>query len=317
MIEAIRVLIEKMAFSQKPRSLMKAREELTQRYLHPSCEPYISCDAERYAYLTTRFPATYAAIQQVLHAAEPHIHKLSLKSLLDVGAGPGTAALAICEQFPGVETVSLIEQDSAFVDLGQTLLQASEHPSLQSALWQVNDFTKMTTFLPHDLVIFSYSIGEIEEKERKRLIDQAWKSAKELLIVIEPGTPAGFERVRAIRQQLIESGAHLLAPCPHLLTCPMEGKDWCHFATRVERSSLHRRLKQGTLGHEDEKFSYLIATKQPFPPSPSRLLRHPAHHSGHLSLHLCTSTGLRQVTLSKKMGEAYKRAKKLKWGDVL
>jgi hypothetical protein len=33
--------------------------------------------------------------------------------------------------------------------------------------------------------------------------------------------------------------------------------EWRHFATRFERSSLHRCIKNAELGHEDEKYSYV------------------------------------------------------------
>lgn len=96
----------------------------------------------------------------------------------------------------------------------------------------------------------------------------------------------------------------------------MAGGDWCHFSARVERSSLHRRLKGGTLGHEDEKFSYVAATKHAFPFPASRVLREPVRHSGHVILKLCTEEGVKQPTISKKMGELYKQARKVEWGDV-
>ena len=63
-------------------------------------------DAERAAYLAVRMPATYAAIKAVLAELPAG---LDAKSLLDLGAGPGTSLWA-AEEF---ETVTLVEQDRA------------------------------------------------------------------------------------------------------------------------------------------------------------------------------------------------------------
>jgi len=79
------------------------------------------------------------------------------------------------------------------------------------------------------------------------------------------------------------------------------------FPVRVERTSLHRRLKGGVLGYEDEKFSYLIATRpQASRPPPARIVRHPQKHSGHIRLTLCTAQGIEQRTITKSQKEPYK-----------
>jgi ribosomal protein RSM22 (predicted rRNA methylase) len=88
------------------------------------------------------------------------------------------------------------------------------------------------------------------------------EAARVALVVIEPGTPRGAGAIRTIREELLAAGAHMLAPCPAAMPCPLAAPDWCHFAARVERSSLHRRIKEGALGYEDEKYSYVCATPQ-------------------------------------------------------
>jgi ribosomal protein RSM22 (predicted rRNA methylase) len=163
----------------------------------------------------------------------------------------------------------------------------------------------------------SYSIGELDSIKQSNLLERCLRSSVQLLIVIEPGTPVGFERIRRIRSELIQRGGFLVAPCPHDSTCPIEKGDWCHFTVRVERSSLHRRLKEGSLGYEDEKFSYVAFAKEKVAFPQSRVLRHPERHSGHIKLKLCTSNNsLDYPIISKKMGELYKHARKTEWGET-
>ena len=91
--------------------------------------------------------------------------------------------------------------------------------------------------------------------------------------------------------------------------------DWCHFAARVERTAIHRQIKGGALGHEDEKFSYVVFSRMPFATASTRIVRHPQKRSGHVQLRLCTSQGLRDQIIGKSQKEIYKRARVAAWGD--
>lgn len=114
----------------------------------------------------------------------------------------------------------------------------------------------------------------------------------------------------------MENKINIIAPCPHLSECPaFKNQDWCHFSVRVQRTSLHRMLKDGEKGHEDEKYSYLIVAKNSPQTYNARIVRHPEIHSGHLKLTLCTKNGFEGKIYSKKDKEKYKKAKKAAWGD--
>jgi ribosomal protein RSM22 (predicted rRNA methylase) len=95
----------------------------------------------------------------------------------------------------------------------------------------------------------------------------------------------------------------------------MAGGDWCHFAARVERSSLHRRLKAGAMGHEDEKYSYVAVTTSEIQRAGARVLRRPLKREGHTQLELCARDGLERVVVSRRDKESYRRARKARWGD--
>jgi ribosomal protein RSM22 (predicted rRNA methylase) len=136
--------------------------------------------------------------------------------------------------------------------------------------------------------------------------------------VIEPGTPDGYQRIMAARDVLVGMGLRVVAPCPHSDACPLLGtRDWCHFASRIHRSPLHRRLKSADLQHEDEKFAYVVATRTPVEPlRKSRILRHPQIRKGLVMMQLCQLDGTTAQTLvSKRQGDTYRAARHADWGD--
>ncbi|MBA2368493.1 MAG: hypothetical protein H0V82_05655 [Candidatus Protochlamydia sp.] len=298
------------------KDLTSAREELTERYRKSGHKgPFMTTELQRQAYLSARMPATYGAVHSVLQAIRERIKDMPIHTFLDLGSGPGTGLWAACETFPSIQKAVLIENDRSLAKWGQRLAQHSLNSVIQQAQWQYDNLEELPCFPQHDMLLFSYSIGELAADLIPKVVEKSWNAAQQLLIVIEPGTPVGFERIRAIRRQLIEMGAFLVAPCPHHASCPMTGGDWCHFSARVERNAFHRRLKGGSLSYEDEKFSYVAAAKTPCDLPPARILRHPMHRSGHSIFTLCTEQGVKQSTISKRE-EEYKAARKWEWGDV-
>jgi ribosomal protein RSM22 (predicted rRNA methylase) len=278
--------------------------------------PAISTEIERLAYVVTRMPATYAAAHAVLTEIHERMPDASVETVLDLGAGPGTASWVAGDVFPMAREFELLERDRAFADLGKSLAAESESSALQLATWKNTDIGGAKSLSPHDLVIFAYSIGEVKASETPKLLDAAWTATRKVLAIIEPGTTAGFARIRLLRDELLRLGGHLLAPCPHQGACPMSGDDWCHFAARVERSSLHRRVKGGTLGFEDEKYSYIVMSKAPARLAHARIIRRPVHHTGFTELRLCTAEGLRDITVSRKHKAEFRLAKKSIWGSA-
>lgn len=315
--EHLKNAIEEELSTSNLRDITSAREELTERYRAPSPDKMMSDNAHRLSYLATRLPATYEAIVHVLHEVQRRLPHTPIQSIVDMGGGPGTALWAAATVFEVLSQITVIENDSSLITIGKRLAQKSDVNVIRKANWMRADFTKLEEIPRGDLTIFSYAIGEIDEAKRLPLLRRCWEATQSVLIVIEPGTPKGFERIRIIREELINLGGHIVAPCPHANACPMSGGDWCHFAARVERSSFHRKLKGGTLGHEDEKFSYIAVAKSSCTLPTARILRHPQKRSGHICFTLCTQEGLKQEIISKRTPEAYKEARKLEWGDCL
>src|SRR5260370_42123353 len=120
-----------------------------------------------------------------------------------------------------------------------------------------------------------------------------------------------------IRDQLLQAGACMVAPCPAATPCPLIMPDWCPVAARVERSSLHRRIKDAELGYEDEKFSYVGLAREPVELPAGRIIRHPRHRPGLIELETCTPQGVYTRRIARSDGEAFRAARKAAWGDAI
>ncbi len=161
-------------------------------------------------------------------------------------------------------------------------------------------------------------MGELTDADQAELVSRA-ATVGTAVVVVEPGTPAGYRRVLAARDRLLAAGLRLVAPCPHEAPCPIRvRRDWCHFAVRINRSALHRRVKGGELGYEDEKFSYVAGVRDAPPPTGAgRILRHPVHPKGMVLLRVCAADGTAIAeTVSKRQGDRYRAARDLAWGDA-
>jgi ribosomal protein RSM22 (predicted rRNA methylase) len=297
------------------RQLVASAARLTENYTRGEFSSALTTAADRAAYLAVRMPATYAACAKVFAAVVERTSDARFASLLDLGAGPGTAVWAAA-QVIALDQITCIERNQVLLETGQRIASSSSVGAIRSARWLPGDIAQVRDLAAHDIVVVSYVLGEIPESQLDNVIRAAWLKTASLLVIIEPGTPEGFRRVHAARALLIESGAHLAAPCPHHDTCPMFATgDWCHFAARLERTAEHRRLKSGVLGYEDEKFSYIAASKHRVSLPESRVLRHPLIHPGHMRLTLCRPERPESRTVTKSNKALWRYARKLEWGD--
>ncbi|MBI2505317.1 MAG: methyltransferase domain-containing protein [Candidatus Latescibacteria bacterium] len=308
--------IEQETGRHPPKALSQAAAELSAAYrAEQPGGAFITSELHRLAYAAVRLPATFAAVHAVFAEVRRRWPDLTVANLLDLGAGPGTAAWAAGEIFGELESFTLVEADAGLIALGKALARAGEHHLLEQARWAQGDLRALPAFAPCDLVVSSYALGELGEEAASAVLRAAWAVTVQVLVVVEPGTVRGFALIRRLRDELIATGAHLIAPCPHQEECPLPAGDWCHFSQRLERSRLHQRLKEGALGYEDEKFSYVAVARHLLQPAPARILRHPLRHAGHAELQLCTPTGLQTLTVTRSDKERWKEARKAEWGD--
>jgi ribosomal protein RSM22 (predicted rRNA methylase) len=295
--------------------LAAAAAVLSQRYRDERRADNLCVQGERdvLAYLAVRLPATYAAVRASFAAIAHARPDFAPRTALDIGAGPGTALWAAADCWSGLADALLIEASPIFRACGEELAREADLPR---ASWRLANVAAETIdCTPRDLVSLGYVLNELAPASRESVLKRLWDVTADTLVIVEPGTPAGWERILAARRQLIEIGAHVLAPCPHAAACPLQAPDWCHFSERVARSRVHRLAKEAEVPWEDEKFSYVALSRRPAPAAAARVIARPRKGSGRVTLKLCRPDGSAGEELfSRRNGTAFKRAWRSDWG---
>jgi ribosomal protein RSM22 (predicted rRNA methylase) len=305
----VRCAVEKLAGRIPASVLKRAVAAMTEHYRdrRSTASLGLSSEEKLAAYLVTRLPATYAAAFAVFREVSRRLGDVPMTSLLDLGAGAGATSLAAGAVFPALGRCTLIESDRAFAEVAAKLVAQAE---VRVADVRLGGFPG-----PYDLVVAGYLLGELTEQERRVLLERAWRAARVALVVLEPGSSAGFALVRDLRDHLLGLGARMIAPCPGEASCPMPSGDWCHFGQRVERTSLHRRMKEGALGYEDEKFSYVALAKQEVRRAEARIIRRPEHSPGLVQLVLCAGDEVSAARITRRNPAVFRAARKAQWGE--
>lgn len=312
----------KAALARKAEGLSRGNaaqraEAISQTYRSGGGSNLIRSEDDALAYALARMPATYAAIAASLNALVGVNPDFAPQSLLDIGAGPGTATWAAVEAFVSLSDFTLLDANAALRDLAIGLAQST--PRLASMRYEPGDARKLlAAAAPEaDFVIASYVINELRDAERTALTDAMWAKTRDTLLIVEPGTPAGYARIIELRARLIAAGAHVIAPCPHDAACPLNKPDWCHFSQRLSRSRAHKHLKGAELPYEDEKFSYVALSRASVALRPARVLAQPQTTKIAVTAKICATDGVGTVSIPHRDKGRYKRAKKWNWGDAI
>ncbi|MEU9256081.1 small ribosomal subunit Rsm22 family protein [Streptomyces sp. NPDC048270] len=303
-----------------PKQAAAAVERLIASYRGqtPTDAPVLRDRSDVAAYAAYRMPATFEAVRAALDGLAEAAPGWAPGSHVDVGGGTGAATWAVDATWDGPRETTVLDWAEPALALGRELAAASPSEVLRGAAWRRAVIGSGLTLPEADLVTVSYVLGELTPQARTAVVAEAARAGR-AVVLIEPGTPEGYLRIREARDQLIAAGLRVAAPCPHDGTCPIEvGQDWCHFSARVSRSSLHRKVKGGSLPYEDEKFSYVAATRFPTEPAASRITRRPQIRKGLVLLELCgpREQGLTRATVTKRHGDLYKAARDADWGQA-
>ncbi|KAG2184542.1 hypothetical protein INT43_000451, partial [Umbelopsis isabellina] len=301
---------------------------------------------ETVAYVAGAMPATYAAIYNVLKELKERICGFEPKSMLDFGTGPGTAIWAAREHFK-LDSCTGVDISEDMLRMAENLIERSGSTSFTGQ----TSFQRYFSYNPKqpktDLVVSAFTLGDTpSEALRRSALESLWNQTGDVLVLIERGTPVGFQIIAQAREWILENNSnsqepvvHVVAPCPHDKPCPLfrgeplqPDRDWCHFSQRVERPKFLMKTKHSKVNIEDAKYSYVVLRRGPRPSvtnaeqedleteaySWPRLITPPLKKNKHVIMDVCSPEGeIQRMIIPKSQGKIpYRDARKSAWGDL-
>ncbi|KAK6935580.1 Ribosomal protein Rsm22-like, partial [Dillenia turbinata] len=239
-------------------------------------------EGETVAYVASRMPATLL-VRRRLPGFSP-------AKVLDFGTGTGSVLWVVREVWPkSLQRINLVEPSQSMQRAGQHLVRGLKDLPLIHSYNSIPAFTQNVkkSERKHDLVIASYVLGEIPSlKDQITIVRQLWDLTRDVLVLVEPGTPQGSSIITTMRSHILwmekrkcrknkdvstesskdivpyRGGAFVVAPCPHDGRCPLENTEkYCHFVQQLERTTSQRAYKRSKgeplRVFEDEKFCFV------------------------------------------------------------
>ena len=301
------------------RAMLRDRAQaISEAYRAGGSSEIIRSETDALAYALVRMPATYAAAGAALEQTAGALPGFAPASLLDVGTGPGTAAWAALAAFPSLTQATLIDRNRHLLALARTLHETPGAPPADIAITPSDLGPALGSLSIADMVLASYALTELPDTAADAALTRLWDLTGHLLLIVEPGTQAGFRRILAYREKLLASGASIAAPCSHHAACPLRDEArWCHFGVRLPRTRDHLLVKDASVPFEDEKFTYLAAVKGMMSAERGkRVLATPHTSKAAITLTLCAPGVAERLTIPKRDKETFRRARRCDWGDA-
>ena len=310
-----------------PREVNTHAKNLHGRYMQPERReksPLLRSNKDMLAYLSLRFPATYAQITSALLQVQERIPNWQPKTMLDLGCGPATGIHAAKSVWPTIARATAIDQESYFLTLGKELMHGSKLNLEVNWIQQsVSRWSETADDETYDLVIVSSVINELSGDTKNKLLDVLTRMKVGVVILLEPGTQHGFEIIQSCAERVAQD-RKLIAPFIDNTFIKSESY-WIHFSQRFTRPEFQRRVRQA-MREGDEKASDWEDSKYCYVAFGSVTVEHMPYavtigsierYHGYLIVPLLTAKGIEKVKVMKRHKDQYRFGKNLAWGETI
>ena len=335
LLDAINQLVGKESLSHD--TLARTVSELSWLFTKGRAElnrPYLEDPISAAAYLNYFLPVNLSKVQVLLDEfldetlVGNEVHRFSV---LDLGAGPGTAGLAVLDWLHhGRRTLANHLSVTAVDSSGVALRQAERLWNLYARMAGLTSSRLQTHHAdlrhihsgslgeaigragPFDLIVLANCLNELWSESsdptavRAGLITTAlsWLSPHGTLMVIEPALRETSRALHQVRDRLVqEKRCTVYSPCLHEKDCPalLNQDDWCHEErTWDPPASITQIDREVGLIKDALKFSYLLLrtdglTIAPRSPETFRLVSELRRLKGDTRAWLCNELGRSEV----------------------
>lgn len=248
--------------------------------------PYLEDSAATAAYLSYFLPVNLSKIQILLDEM-PTDQVRERFSVLDLGSGPGTGALAVldwCQRRQYVGGLAFVAVDSsprAHTQAAQLWTRYCHAAGIRGASFQNHKgnleqaawLAQVRPRAPFDVIILSNSLNEIhaDAKDpiaaRTNFVNEALSllAPSGTMMILEPALRGTSRALHQVRDRLLqEKRCTVYSPCLHENNCPAlpNPDDWCHEERAWEQPPIIRHIDQEVGFIKDAlKFSYLLLRK--------------------------------------------------------
>ncbi len=326
LLGAINGLVQGEGLSQE--KIVRAITELSCRFNKDRSslnQTYLDDRLLSTAYLQYFLPVNLAKIQ-VLLTELPAPEPVEGFSVLDIGSGPGTGALAVLDwwyqrRLPCAISVTAVDKSTGALrqarqlwdgycraaGLGKIDLQTGEE-DLERRTW----FEQVRKKGPFDLIILANALNEVHAEAsdpiiaRTALVEEALSllAVHGTMMIVEPALRETSRALHQVRDRLLqEKHCTIYSPCLHESNCPalVKPDDWCHEERAWEPPDSIRDVDQAVGFIKDAlKFSYLLLRKDGKTivdrrPDVYRVVSELRHLKGEKRAWLCNETGRSEI----------------------
>jgi len=250
-------------------------------------EDYLADRSMRRAYLLYFFPVNYAKVAALLREMPALPSRPS--RILDVGSGPGTAALAVLDQLTRIGQDGHHGSEVIAVDRSRHALQEAEalwasvtkgRPEKPACAFRARpadaeraDAQAPWKQGPFDLIVLANSLNELHCSAadpiaaRVQYLESLLKALAPdgTMMIIEPALRRTTRALHHVRDRLVAEGlATVYSPCLHERPCPalVREDDWCHEERPWTPPAVVQEIDRAVGFIKDAlKFSYLLLRK--------------------------------------------------------